>query len=487
MSEIEFWNHWMSDYKGLLKHSGNYLASTIATKALSFVSIPVYTSLLSVSDYGVFNVFLSTVDIAAVLLTLNSEVAVSRYFYDAKDETDFKRFVGTSSVLSFSIFAFLSLALVLLRGPFSQLLGFERLLTVAIIPMALFTILNNFFQQIYQPQMQSRKIAVVSCLQAYITFGLSVVFILLMKEKRYYGQVCGSIATMTLIGTYYITQIRKYAILCFDRKYLKYIFGYTLPYLPYSLSGIILIQFGKLIISNQEGFELAGQYSFASNIALLMMVLISVIHSAWNPYYFRYMDAKDYKSVDNDYDLLWRVTLVCGLLLSLFGYEIGAILGRPAYTPSLYLVPVLVLGYIFYQWSYVYIRNVAYAKKTIWNAIVVISSGIVNILLNSMLIGKYHELGVACSFSISYLFMLLLSWAVNKWILKVYAPPVRKFLLPLLITVPVLAFAIYMRRFPEFSFVVVLEKLAVAMVFSVILMFSFIRKWLQRRSHAQES
>lgn len=86
----------MSDFKALAKHSTNYLFATMATKALAFISIPVYTRLLSVYEYGIINVFMSTVGIVQVLLTLNTEVAISRYYYDAKNEQDFKEFCSTS-------------------------------------------------------------------------------------------------------------------------------------------------------------------------------------------------------------------------------------------------------------------------------------------------------------------------------------------------------------------------------------------------------
>ena len=60
----------MSDFKALAKHSTNYLFAIMATKALAFISIPVYTRLLSVYEYGIINVFMSTVGIVQVLLTL---------------------------------------------------------------------------------------------------------------------------------------------------------------------------------------------------------------------------------------------------------------------------------------------------------------------------------------------------------------------------------------------------------------------------------
>ena len=425
-----------SDHKELLKHSSNYLLAVIANKALSFISIPVMTYLLSVEDYGVVNVFSSTAAIFAVLLTLNTEVAISRYFYDAKDEEDFKRFVGTSIRFSFAIFVLLSVLLVLFSEPLSEYLGFERLLTICLIPYALYTIVNGVFQQIYQPMLKSKKIATVSSLTVYFGFAMSVVCILLLSEKKYYGMVFGAIIIYIVASIYLITQILKYSSNCFDTKFLKYILSFTLPYLPYSLSSIIVAQFGKMILGQQESFNSAGLYSFAQNLSGLMLIVIVVTHSAWNHYHMRYMNEKNYKKLNCDYDIIWRATLICGAFLSLFCYEIGIVIARPQYLSALFLIPIIVLGYLFYQWSYVYLRNTAYVKKTIWNAVVVVASGVLNVALNSLLIKDLKILGIAISFAISYGFMLLFSCLINKYILKAYVPPFMMFAKPLLLFVP---------------------------------------------------
>ena len=217
------------------------------------------------------------------------------------------------------------------------------------------------FQQIYQPQLKSRKIAVLSSISAYMGFASSVVIVLLMTDKKYYGVILGGLAVQLCVGIYMVTQILKYTKNCFDIEYLKYILSFTLPYLPYSLSSIIVAQFGKMILGQQEGFNSAGLYSFAHNLSGLMLVVIMVVHSAWNPYHMRYMTEKNYVQIDVDYDIIWRVTLIGGAFLSLFGYEIGSILARSEYLSALNLVPILVLGYIFYQWSFVYLRNSAFS------------------------------------------------------------------------------------------------------------------------------
>ena len=87
-------------------------------------------------------------------------------------------------------------------------------------------------------------------------------------------------------------------------------------------------------------------------------------------------------------------------------------------------------------------RNVGFAKKTIWNAIVVVVSGIGNIVLSAILIKSLGTLGIAISFSASYFIMLLFGGLVNKYILKCYAPSLLQFLIPFIISFPVVVYSL---------------------------------------------
>lgn len=426
----------MSDLKALFKHSSNYLLANLATKALAFISIPVYTRLLSVEEFGIVNVFLAIIGISSVVLTLNTEVAISRFYYDAKDLNAFKEFVGTSVLLSGGIFMLMVLVVLVLLPDITHLLSFDCLLTLAIIPVSFYYIVNSIFQQIYGPLMESKRIAIVSSIQVYLAFFFSVIFILSLPTEKYYGQVLGTMLAMIILSMYLIKQIKPYFCWSFKKKYIHYILSYSLPYLPYSLSGVILAQFGRMIMGQYFGFESAGLYSFAASIGGLMLILISVTHQAWNPYYFQYMNEKDYISIDNDYKLIWSLTLSAALCLSIFGSEIGMILGKEDYFVSLYLIPYFVLGYVFYQWAYVYLRNAGYAKQTIWNTLAVFLSGFLNIFLSIFLVDRYKELGVAMSFCISYFALFLISYVINVFCIKLYVPKLILFYKPLLYFIP---------------------------------------------------
>jgi len=108
----------MSEFKNVLKHSKNYLIANLATRALAFISIPVYTRLLSSYDYGVYSIFIGIIGILACVMAFSADRSVSRYFFDQKNEDDFRKFVGTSSILAFVFFIITSTLLVIFAEKF---------------------------------------------------------------------------------------------------------------------------------------------------------------------------------------------------------------------------------------------------------------------------------------------------------------------------------------------------------------------------------
>ena len=111
-------------------------------------------------------------------------------------------------------------------------------------------------------------------------------------------------------------------------------------------------------------------------------------------------------------------------------------MGGRDYWEALYILPLLVSGYVFYQWAYVYMRNCIFAKRTIWNAVSVVAGGSSNIVISYYLIPFYGVLGVSIAFSLSYLVLLLTSYLINKFILKIYAPNGYAFFKLLMMTLP---------------------------------------------------
>jgi O-antigen/teichoic acid export membrane protein len=69
----------MGRYTYLAKNIGLLALSNFATKTLSFFLVPLYTAVLSTSDYGIYDLFYTTVGVLLPILTLNIQEGVLRY------------------------------------------------------------------------------------------------------------------------------------------------------------------------------------------------------------------------------------------------------------------------------------------------------------------------------------------------------------------------------------------------------------------------
>lgn len=416
----------MSGFKEILKHSSNYLIASLATRALAFISIPVYTRLLSTEDYGIVSVFLGIVSILNVLVAFNFDTSISRYFYDKTSDSDFKNFVGTTLISSLFFIILSSIVFFYFADKFSIYLNLPVRVVYFLVPMATLNLIGLIFIQIYQPQKLSKPVALSSLFRVYLGFACSISLILIFKSERYLGQILGQILAGILMLFYWGRKIYPYVKLKFNRSHLKYILSYSVPLIPYALSGVLIEQFGKITLGKVDGISQAGFYTLAVSVASITAIVTEVTHMAWYPYYMEYMKSQNYKQHDKDLFRIFKLTLVAAMSVAAFGHEIGLILAKREFTSALYLVPILVLGYVFHQFSYAYMRNVSYVKKTVYMSLIVLSAGIINVLLNSFFIPLFGEVGAAASFVISYLCMALGSWSISFFILKVHCISIKK-------------------------------------------------------------
>ena len=74
----------MNKYKYLFKNIGLLTLSSFATKLLSFFLVPLYTNILTTTEYGIYDLFNTTVGVLLPILTLNVQDAVMRFAMDSK-------------------------------------------------------------------------------------------------------------------------------------------------------------------------------------------------------------------------------------------------------------------------------------------------------------------------------------------------------------------------------------------------------------------
>ena len=80
----------MSDIKRFFKHTSIYAIGNIINRIGAFILLPVYTNYLSVSEYGIVEIFYVISSVVSGILAIGLAHATLRFYFEFNDESDRK-------------------------------------------------------------------------------------------------------------------------------------------------------------------------------------------------------------------------------------------------------------------------------------------------------------------------------------------------------------------------------------------------------------
>lgn len=442
----------------------NYFVSNIFIKALGLISIPITTRFLLPSDFGIVSIFAVYTSIATVILPLNSHASIGRYYFEKN--TNFVKFVSTSVWISLFFSILLSILFLIFFIPKYNNEDFKIWVYILIISNAFSNIASSVFIQIHEPANNSSLIAKRSIFTGIVQFVLNLFIVIFSPPPKWEYVIIGMTVTSIIANLYFFKFIKNYIKFIFDLSYIKYILTFSIPLLPYALSGIILSQIDRIMILKNSDSSNTGVYSFAVALSMLVFFVGESINRAWTPQYFKHMDSKSYNAHDIDMiNNLKYWTLFAVSFIFLFFEPSKLIIGEK-YHSSLDLVPMLIFGYLFEFYFTIYGRNIGYSKKTVYSSIILILSGLINILLNHFTLSKYGFKIASVNTLLSFFSLFLLSYIVNKFILKLHTFSIS-LLIPSFINILTFVFMFYLLQFFNLN-------LFLSFFIKTLLLFSFI-------------
>ncbi|MBU7041992.1 MAG: oligosaccharide flippase family protein [Theionarchaea archaeon] len=456
-----------SDFFETLDHTKNYFLSNIAIKAIGLISIPIFTRMLTQEDYGIVAVFDAYVKIFIILLSLNAYTAVGRYFYENTE--DYNKFLGTTLILLIIIFVVTIPLFVCSSSFLAQLLQLPEPLPSLLIVVCLFSIIREIYLQILIPRKKSKEVAFISIIKGYSTVVVAIILVYLLSENKYLGRIWANLIIGGILSVFFLMKIRSYFHLTFKKTHFTYIASYSIPLIPYALSGIILAQFDRIMINSMVDTASAGLYSLGYNIGMLLLLVVGATQKALIPDFYRFLETREYRRLDLLVRRVFSIITIVALGLVLFATELGMILADKKFHPGLTVVPIVVIGYIFYAMFTVYNRYISYEKKTLYLSAVVLLSGIINIGLNTWLIPLYGYIAAAYTTVISYGIMFLLTWMVAHTISTHEVTPLQMIWYPTLIMFLFVGVAILLNTIDINVLLFFMTKVVITMVFGMLI------------------
>lgn len=399
-------------------HTIYYLLANVVSKGFLLISMPFLTALLSPTDFGIITIFDSLYYILVVVSSLAVEESLKRYFFENDKNFDVAAGSMYTTALLFSLL--MSFLIYFFKIELGQALNIPPKAVAFAGILAFLALPNNVLLQLLNAKEESKKYAVILTSSSLFNLFFTLWFVFLLTDNKYEGRIYGQLipaVVLFLLGHFYGLRKFKFG---FDRNAIKYFIYYSLPLIPYRLSGILLTYVDSIIIGKIKGMSDTGLYSIAYRVGMGLLLLHTSISMAIEPKIMNLMnDGKDnVKQINRYIENAAKLIFYVAFVLAVFAKYIFMVLVPTSYMDAWNVVPIIVLSYCVLFIYEQFTRINRFYKKTMVNTMSMLLSVVLNIIMNLIFIPIYGYKAAAYTTLISMAFLLLMLWFYTRYIMR---------------------------------------------------------------------
>jgi O-antigen/teichoic acid export membrane protein len=333
-----------------LRSGAVYTITPVVSRGIGFLLLPVFTKILSPSDYGQLSVALSVTAVASLVFALGLDVAVFRGLFQLSDDPS-ERARFFRSIWTFLLVAPLLMALVAMVI-LTPLLGTGQVLSVGFLALSLAIAVvavagTTVPLAVLRAENRIRHYLLLTGSVAIISTVLTLVLVVWIRTGIVGWLV--SLIVANLIGFGLAVRVVPYARpRPFDIPAVKKALRLSLPIVPHFTSLWALQLADRVLVAALLSTAAAGVYSLASNLALPMFMIVLGFGQAFMPEYARAGKEGESKTSLRQ-TIILQVAVVTALCVgcALLAPAAVVLLTNHRYASAATLVPWLVLGYGF--------------------------------------------------------------------------------------------------------------------------------------------
>lgn len=367
-----------------LRASFWFVVCSFLQRAISVITTPIFTRILSTGEYGEFTVFNTWTGIATIIVTLNLFAGVFTQGL-VKFEEDRKIFCSTLQ----------GLTLTLTAGWTAAYLAFQNFLNDAMSMntkqglMMLIIIWSSSAFQFWAAEQRVlyhyKGLVMLTLAISVMQPAVSILFIL-SSDDKVTARILG-IALVNAIGytSCFVAQMirgRKF----FSSKYWKYAVMFNLPLIPHYLSITVLTGADRVMIERMVGASEAGIYGLAYSLAQIMTLLNTSLIQALDPWLYQRIKYNRINEMARAADYCVLLIALFNLILIAFAPEAVRIFAPESYYDAIWVIPPVAMSTVFMFLYDLFAKFEFYYEKRMFIMAASVIGAILNIVLNFIFI-----------------------------------------------------------------------------------------------------
>lgn len=387
-------------------------------KGVAFITVPLFTRMMSTNDYGTYSLYVSWIQIFTVITTL--------YIYNgvadnamSKFEDDRDRYISSMQGLTLTITLFVYTICFFNWDWLCKVLGLPSLAIKYMFIELLFLSSIYYWSCKQRFEYKYKSLVYVTILRTILVPLIGIIAVWYSSDKAIARIISTCAIECFICGYIFIYNFYKGKSF-YNKSYWQYSMYLALPILPHYLSTVILSHGDRVMISKFCDNNSLALYSIAYSIGMISQVFVGSLNSATTPWIYKMLKTGNIKEIVNKSTPLLILIFTINLLLMLISPEIVLLFGSTSYANAVFVVPPVASSCFFiYLYGFLSFPEFYY-EKTSFLMISSVFSAIINIILNYIFIPIFGFVAAAYTTMICYALYGLFHFLVGKVILLNY-------------------------------------------------------------------
>lgn len=405
-----------SGYRYLFNNIGLLTLSNFATKFLSFFLVPLYTNILSTTEYGTYDLFNATIGVLLPVLTLNIQESVLRFSLDKK--------TSRKAIVSISVkYLLISNLLVIIGLIFNKITN----LNLMIAEYGIYFFLMFFVQSLVgvitcyiRGVDRVADLSVSSVITSIVTISCNIIFLVAFKwglPGYFLANIIGPLVQCIylMVRSNFLKEIRFEQFTPEEEAMTNY----SKPLIANSIAWWVNNVSDRYVIVFFCGLAENGVYSVAGKIPSILNIFQTIFNQAWTLSAVKDFDPEDkngfFTNTYKAYNCM--MVIICSSII-----VADKILAKFLYAKDFYVawkyVPWLTVAILFGALSGYLGGFFSAVKDSKLFATSTIMGAIINLILNFVFTPIYGAMGAAIATAISYIVVWAFRYVQSRKYIK---------------------------------------------------------------------
>jgi O-antigen/teichoic acid export membrane protein len=405
----------------LLSETMIYGMGQVSQQLLALVTLPIFARILTPADYGMIETLATLTAVVGIVASLQFTTGIQRRYFDyaATQVQERQRVIVTA----LATVALTDLLLLALSGPWCESImryfqgapGSGRLLFISLAG-SFAAILLSLCQEVHRLHRRPWAYSLIALSGAVIwtVCGLYYVF---WAKAGVWGYVWGGTLANLVTLAVGLVSIRADLGRTFSRLDLREMLAIALPWIPTAASAWLMGLADRMVMNHWVGLADIGYYGVGQKCTRLISIVIMAFGAAWSPFVLSLFaeDPDQEKRVRAAITpFLFAALSLPAVILTGIAPEVIRLLASETFLPAAAVVAPLCLGMVGYGMTQTTCIGISLAKQTRYFAFYSMVSGILNVVLNLLLVPTWGTAGSAWATAISFVVLNVLYYRKSQ-------------------------------------------------------------------------